>query len=60
MDDDYSDEVMNRLWAINEPLRNKATAKLLAYERKMDERFAATLPANHPFEYDPKRPTLHP
>jgi len=58
--DDYSDEVMNRLAAINEPLHKKAMAKRLAHERKMDERFAATMPANHPFEYDPKRPTIHP
>jgi len=60
MDDFYSDEVMNRLAAINEPLHKQAMAKLLAHERKMDDRVAAQWPAQHPFEYDPQKPSLHP
>lgn len=60
MDDEYSDEVMNRLAAIGEPLHKQAMAKLRAYEHKLGERMDAMWPAQHPFEYDPKKPTLHP
>lgn len=60
MDDDYSDEVMNRLAALGEPLHKQAMAKLRAHEKKMDAIVASQWPAQHPFEYDPKKPTLHP
>jgi len=63
-DDDPSDEVMHRLDSLvkNNPIHKKARANRLAYEQKIDDRFLANppFPPAHPFEYDPKKPSLHP
>lgn len=60
MDDDYSDDVMNRLAKVTEKIHKRALAKLLAYEKKMDAIADSMLPRIHPFEYNPKKPSLHP
>ena len=60
--DDPSDEIIHRLESIvaNDPIHKKAKASRLAYEKKLDERFCSTMSANHPFEHNPKKPSLHP
>ena len=56
------DEAIRRLQAMDEvnPLFRKARAKRMAYERLLADRLFTMLPLQHPFEHDPKRPTLHP
>jgi hypothetical protein len=60
MDNDYSDDVMNRLAKATEKIHKRAMAKILAHEKKMDAILDSMLPRIHPFEYNPKKPSLHP
>jgi hypothetical protein len=45
--------------AVN-PLFKVARARRKAYEQRLEEILDARWPAQHPFEYDPKKPSLHP
>jgi len=64
MDDDYSDDVMNRLAKATEKIHKRAMAKILAHEKKMDAILDSMFPQHvsriYPFEYNPKKPSLHP
>lgn len=60
MDDDYSDVIMNRLAKRTEKIHKRAMAKILAHEKKMDAIKDSMFPRIHPFEYNPKKPSLHP
>lgn len=42
------------------PLFIQARKRRLAWEAELAAREARSTPAQHPFEYDPRRPSLHP
>ena len=56
------DAAIAKLQALDEvnPSFKAARAARRRHEREQDERMDALWPAQHPFEYDPKRPSLHP
>jgi hypothetical protein len=60
MDNDYSDDVMNRLAKATEKIHKRAMAKILAHEKKMDAILDGMLQRTHPFKYNPKKPSLSP
>ena len=57
--DDAAIARMQAMDAVN-PLFKAARAKRRAYEQEQEARLDAMWPAQHPFEYDPKKPSLHP
>ena len=59
---DFSEEAsLARLRAIfDDPKHKAAREKRFAREREVEARMDALWPAQHPFEYDPKKPSLHP
>jgi len=45
----------------NNPLFRKARVSRRRYKQELDRRMDVSWPlAQHPFEYDPKKPSLHP